>query len=124
MKEGSEPKVYEIVRLYVRCIFPLTLFNLISGVFHSVFRGIKANKYLVISSVIHTVVCVVLCYTMTPAWGIVGYFLARAFAWVAEAVYCLVVYGTGHWVPKDIRHLVLPQKNQETNSSPTCGVEG
>lgn len=123
LKEGSEPKVYEIIHLYVRFIFPFSLFNLISGVFHSVFRGIKSNKYLILGSTVHTVVAVILCYTLTPVLGEVGFFLSQAVSWIAEAIFCLIVYATGHWVPKDIRALVLNRKKKETNSSPDCKVE-
>ena len=118
LKESNDPAVYEYVRVYVRYFLPFSLFNMISGVFHSVFRGIKSNKYLVVSSMIYSTASVLLCFLLIPRLEIYGVFLAGVIAYILEASYCLIVYGTGHWVPKNIRALVLNRKKKDAKNSP------
>lgn len=113
---ASDPMTWDYAKLYIRYFLPFIVFNMICGIFHSVFRGIKANKHLIICASICTVAQIIVSYTLTPFFGIIGLYAGTVSGWFCEAVYVLIIYFSGHWVPKNIRLRVLAsgRKKQST----------
>ena len=107
----ADPTTWEYTKIYIRYFMPLVSFNMACGIFHSVFRGIKANKHLVIASTICTVSQIVVAYAATPFFGIYGQYASTVSGYITEAIYVLAIYFTGHWVPRELRPLVLPSKS-------------
>ncbi len=111
--QAADPQTWEYAKLYIRYVLPFIVCNMTCGIFHSVFRGIKANKHLVIASTVCTVAQVIVAYAATPAFGILGLYASTVAGWFCEAVYVLIIYFSGHWVPKSIRLRVLASGKQK-----------
>jgi Na+-driven multidrug efflux pump len=105
--QATEMSVTEYLLIYIRRFLPLVFLNMVCAVFHSTFRGIKANHHLIISTATSGVVNLVVCYLITPIYGIVGVFIGSTSSWLIECIYIAVIYFTGFWVPKSIRQQVL-----------------
>jgi len=105
--QATEMSVTEYLLIYIRRFLPLVFLNMVCAVFHSTFRGIKANHHLIISTATSGVVNLVACYFLTPIYGIVGVFIGSTSSWLIECIYIAVIYFTGLWVPKSIRQQVL-----------------
>ncbi len=109
----TDPQTWEYAKLYIRYFLPFIVCNMTCGIFHSVFRGIKANKHLVIASTVCSVAQIIVAYAATPFFGIYGLYASTVSGWFCEAVYVLVIYFSGHWVPKNIRLRVLASRRNE-----------
>ena len=105
--EAAEPSVTGYVLLYIRRFLPFVLFNMVCAVFHSVFRGMKANHHLIISTCISAAANLTLSFFLAPIYGITGLYIASAASWILECVYIFIVYVSGLWTPKEIRKKVL-----------------
>ncbi|MBR2353884.1 MAG: polysaccharide biosynthesis C-terminal domain-containing protein [Clostridia bacterium] len=108
----ADPETWDYAKLYIRVFLPFIVCNMVCGIFHSVFRGIKANKHLIIAASVCTAAQVLVSYIFTPLFGIYGLFAGTVSGWACEAVYVLIIYFSGHWVPKNIRLRVLASKKR------------
>jgi Na+-driven multidrug efflux pump len=115
--EAADPQTWSYAKLYIRYFLPFIVCNMVCGIFHSVFRGIKANKHLMICATICTVAQIVVSYAATPAFGIKGLYAGTVAGWASEAIYVLIIFFSGHWVPKKLRPLVLPPKSKKTKTT-------
>ena len=111
INSATEPEVINNVVNYIKIFLPFMAIHAVSTIFHSVFRGIKSNKHLFISTSLCSVVGIIVAFFLCPIMGITGFYIQAIVGWAAECVYIAVVYFSGHWVPKDVRPLVL-QKNK------------
>lgn len=111
--ETAEPTVTAYMLLYLRRFLPLILLNMICAVFHSIFRGVKSNRHLILSTGLSAVVNLIASYFLAPLYGLVGLFISSAIAWIAECLYILAVYATGRWIPKEIRKETLRAKEKD-----------
>ena len=109
----TEPEVIKNVIEYIRLFMPFMLIHTVSTIFHSVFRGIKSNQHLFISTTLGSLVGVVAAFFLCPIMGITGFYLQAIIGWAAECIYIAVVYFTGLWVPKNLRPFVLNKKAKE-----------
>ena len=107
IKQAEDPQTWNYAQIYIKFFLPFIVMNMTCGIFHSVFRGIKANKHLIISSTICTVAQLIVTYAAAPTFGIMGLYAGTVAGWTAEAIYVLAVFFSGHWVPKSIRLRVL-----------------
>lgn len=115
--EAAEPAVTSYVLLYLRRFLPFIVLNMICAVFHSIFRGIKSNHHLIISTGLSAVVNLITSYFLAPLYGITGLYLSSVIAWIAECLYILIVYLSGLWVPKAFRKNVLSASKKEKAKS-------
>ena len=117
INQGEDPKTWEYAQLYIKYILPFIVCNMTCGIFHSVFRGIKSNRHLIAASSICTVAQLIVTYATAPTYGIIGLYAGTVAGWVSEAIYVLIIFFTGLWVPKNIRPLVLPSKKENVPSA-------
>lgn len=101
--EGSAGESIALSVTFVRVFLPFVLFNVVNNLFHSFFRGVKAMHLLVISTVFASAVRIAVSLPLTGALGLNGFYLGMVIAWMAEAVFVLVVYRLGLWIPKELR---------------------
>ena len=106
VNDETEPQVIQNVVDYVKIFLPFVSINAISSIFHSIFRGIKSNRHLFISTTVCSIVGVITAYILCPAMGIAGYHLQSIIAWSVECVYIAVVYFSGMWIPKELRPMI------------------
>ena len=116
--KAADPQTWDYTKMYINFVLPFIVCNMTCGIFHSVFRGIKANKHLVIASSVCSAAQILVAYTATPAFGIYGLYASTAAGWFCEAIYVLIIFFTGHWVPKDLRPLVLPKRKKTEETLP------
>lgn len=118
-KDADSMMLYDNLIYYITHFYIFTLLNMVAAVFHSVFRGIKSSKHLIISSSIKTfselLASYILCYGF--GMGISGLYLGTIIAFALEATYCIVLYISGLWVPKDIRQKVILGVNESESNS-------
>ena len=110
----TETEVIQNVVYYVKIFLPFMCVHAVSSIFHSIFRGIKSNRHLFISTTVCSVVGVIAAYVLCPIMGINGYHIQGIIAWGAECVYIAVVYFTGLWIPKELRPMLSKKKNNES----------
>jgi len=108
----TEPEVIQNVVKYIKIFMPFMAIHAVSTMFHSIFRGIKSNQHLFISTMLCSVVGVIAAFILCPIMGIVGYYIQAIIGWAVECIYIAVVYASGLWVPKDIRAEVLNRKSK------------
>jgi Na+-driven multidrug efflux pump len=108
----TEPEVIEIVIEYIKIFMPFMLIHTISTIFHSVFRGIKSNQHLFISTMTNSLVGFVAALILCPIMGITGFYIQAIIGWAAECIYIAVAYFTGLWVPKNIRPFIHTKKSK------------
>lgn len=115
--EAAEPAVTSYVTLYIRRFLPFIVLNVVCGVFHSVFRGIKSNRHMIISTCLSAFSKVLIAYPLAARYGLIGYIISGLAAWALECCYIGVIFFTGLWVPKSIRKNVLTSKKRDTSES-------
>ena len=94
---------YALAIPFLRFFMPLILFNLINNLFHSLVKGIKATKLLLLSSFIGCATYVIVSYSLSGSLGLYGVYTGWAVSWIAEAVFAIIVYFSGKWQPKEMR---------------------
>ena len=108
--EETEAEVIKNVVYYIKIFLPFISVHAVSNIFHSIFRGIKSNRHLFISTTVCSIVGIIAAYILCPIMGITGYYLQAIVAWGAECVYIAVVYFTGLWIPKEIRPMISKKR--------------
>jgi ABC-type thiamin/hydroxymethylpyrimidine transport system permease subunit len=58
---------------------------------------------LVIATVFASVVRIAVSIPLTSALGLNGFYIGMVTAWVAEAIFVLILYRLNVWVPKELR---------------------
>lgn len=106
----TEAEVIQNVVTYIKIFLPFMLFHAISNAFHNVFRGLKNSTQLLTSTSLCSVASIILSFILCPIMGIKGYYLQAVLSWVVECIYIAIIYISGHWVPKDLRPLILKKK--------------
>lgn len=87
----------EYVYMFVRICLPFALVRMVSGLFHSFFRGVKAMKVLTISSFISAGVRTIVTVIAVTQLGMLGVIVGWISDWVVEFAFILIVYLTNKW---------------------------
>jgi Na+-driven multidrug efflux pump len=106
----TEAEVIQNVVTHIKIFLPFMFFHAISNIFHNVFRGLKNSTQLLISTSICSVASIIFSFILCPIMGIKGYYLQGVLSWIIECIYIAIVYISGHWVPKDLRPMILKKK--------------
>ena len=93
--------------LFTRFYLPLILFNTLNNIFHALFKGIKATRLLVFSSTFGSIVRISSSFALVPFFGIHGVYAGWAISWVAEAIFCIIIYRSGKWQTKEMQSATL-----------------
>lgn len=101
--EGSSSESVALAVIFLRFFLPFVLFNVINNLFHSFFRGVKAMNLLVISTVFASAMRIAVSFPLTNTYGINGFYGGMVIAWILEAVFVLILYRSGIWMPKELK---------------------
>lgn len=115
--ESAEVEVARYLHIYIRQFLPFLLMHMVCAVFHSIFRGIKSNRHLIVSTAISGVVNLLACLILAPICGLIGIFISSTLSWLIECVYILVVYLSGLWIPKPIRSEIIRAKKRTSDET-------
>lgn len=103
-------ETFEYSIMFIKIFMPMVAINSINNIFHNLYRGLKDKAILVISSAFGGVVRLTLSYILTAKLGMLGFYIGWAISWAAEAIFSLIIYLTGVWVPKDLKSEILGKK--------------
>ena len=101
--EGSGRESIALTVFFQRVFLPFTLFNMITNLFHGVFRAVKAKGFLIFSTVFSSVVRIAVSFPLTAIYGINGFWTGMVISWIAEVLMLVVVYFKDWWMPKELR---------------------
>jgi putative MATE family efflux protein len=104
--EGSAQESIALTVFCQRVFLPFTLFNVVTNLFHGVFRATKAKGLLIFSTVFASAVRIAVSFPLTAQYGVNGFWAGLVISWVAEAFLLVLVYLKNWWMPKELR----PQK--------------
>lgn len=104
---NSTGESFEMALIFVRYYLPFVLFNMVTNLFHSFYRGIAAMGLLVTATVIGAVSRIAATYIAVKHMGMNGVYLGWAISWAVECIFSLTVYFTGSWKTKEIRQSEL-----------------
>ena len=95
----------QYVYTFARICLPFMLVRMVCGLFHAFYRGVKAMKFLTISSTISIVVRTVVTVFAISQWGMTGVIVGWISDWVIEFLFNLIVYCTKKWKSKEFKQL-------------------
>jgi len=101
--EGSARESIDLTVFFLRVFLPFALFNVVTNLFHGVFRAVKAKGFLLFSTVFSSAVRIAVSFPLTIAYGLDGFWAGMVIAWIAEVLMLAVVYRMNWWMPKDLR---------------------
>ncbi len=101
---------YALATPFLRFFLPLILFNLINNLFHSIVKGLKATKLLILSSFIGCATYISAGYALEPSFGLYGIYAALALSWIVEAIFSIIIYVTGRWQTPAMREALRQQQ--------------
>ena len=101
--EGSARESIDLTVFFLRVFLPFALFNVVTNLFHGVFRAVKAKGFLLFSTVFSSAVRIAVSFPLTIAYGLDGFWTGMVIAWIAEVLMLAVVYRMNWWMPKDLR---------------------
>lgn len=89
---GYAGEALDYAVLFARVYLPFILLNLINNLFHSFFRGIAAMRFLIVATVLGSVIRFIASFAFSSLWGLEGVYIGWAVSWLAEALFMLAVY--------------------------------
>lgn len=88
---------------FVKFFLPLIFFQVICNLFHALYRGVKALRFLYLTTCFAAVVRLAASALLIPFLGMNGFFAGWVISWIAEAILTLVIYLFGWWMPKEMK---------------------
>lgn len=101
--KGSAQESIALTVFCQRVFLPFTLFNVVTNLFHGVFRAVKAKGLLIFSTVFSSVVRIAVSFPLMVKYGLNGFWAGMVIAWFAEALMLGVVYFKDWWMPRELR---------------------
>ncbi len=93
----NELSSIDYVTTFMKIYMPFTFFNVITNLFHSLFRGIKATKYLLLITFIGSLSQYIFSLLLAGRFEIYGLWTSIVLAWIVETIICIILYITGVW---------------------------
>lgn len=103
LRSNGSGEISAMLLSFIRIYLPFILFNLLNNLFHSLYRGVRAMKLLLISTAIGGTVRIVASLVLTARYAMNGFYAGWAVSWIAEALFCALVYACGIWIPEYLR---------------------
>lgn len=104
-KKGFIGEALDLSIIFSRNYMPFIIFAFINNLFHALFRGVKAMKYLVISTAVASVMRVLFTIILIPRFGMSGMYMGWSISWIAESLFAGAVYFSGNWQPEEMKKL-------------------
>jgi Na+-driven multidrug efflux pump len=92
---SAQAKAYAYT--FSKVYLPFIFINMLCNLFHGFYRGIKATKYLFVTTLVGAVARVVASLILIPKFGMNGFFIGWVISWVVEAVYSAILFFMGKW---------------------------
>lgn len=90
-------------KVFMQFCMPFVLFNVTNNLIHGIFRSVGAGKYLVISTVVYSISRFGFSYLLYAKYEMYGIYAAIVLAWVAEAIFGMIIYFSGKWKSAEYR---------------------
>lgn len=103
LPSGGGGESVEMAVVFAKIYMPFILFNLINNLFHAFYRGVGSMRCLVEATFIGSAVRIAATFIAVGRFAMDGVYIGWAVSWAAECVFCLVVYFSGHWKPKELK---------------------
>lgn len=97
---------FTLAVLFARVYLPFILFNMVNNLFHNLFRGVKRMGLLMASTFFGAAVRIVASAILAVPYGMAGFYAGWVISWIAEVIFCLVVWFTGKWMPREVREML------------------
>jgi Na+-driven multidrug efflux pump len=117
VNKATDPEVFEYLRIFIRIYLPTIALHVFCGIFHSIFRAVKSNGHLIITSLGGGLATLGATLILAPKFGIHGVFAACAVGWGFECLYIIILWITGYWLPPALREKVLNKKSKKSACS-------
>ena len=108
-------ETFEYSVMFIRIFMPMIVLNSVNNIFHNLYRGLKDKAILVISSSFGGIVRLVLSYVLTAKLGMKGFYIGWAISWAAEAIFSIIIYFSGVWVPRELKKDILGKPLKQQN---------
>ncbi len=99
-ENGADGDAIGYAITFTRYFLPFAFFQMLCNVFHALFRGVKATRHLLASTVIGAASRVVLTLVLAHFLDMNGVFIGWVVSWICETVYSSAVYRFGKWLPE------------------------
>jgi Na+-driven multidrug efflux pump len=99
-KAGESLEAKEYAYTFAKYYLPFIYINMVCNLFHALFRGVKAMRHLVISTLILSLSRYFVSLLLIPKWGMHGFFAGWVLSWAAEAIYAILIFFFGRWNPE------------------------
>ena len=94
----------EYAYLFATRYLPFIWMQLVCNLFHHLFRGVKAMRYLFSSTLLGAVTQYIASALLIPSLGLEGYYLGWVISWGVEAAFSTILFFLGRWNnPKERR---------------------
>ena len=103
---GFEGESLNYCVLFIRFYQPFVIFNLINNMFHSFYRGVRAMKLLVVSTLVNSVARLVITLMIVSSYGMNGIFIGWVMSWIIEAIFNVIIFYTGVWKKEKINKII------------------
>ena len=101
-EEGAESIAIEYAVIFTRYFLPFCFFQMFCNIFHALFRGVKATKHLLASTIIGAASRVIATTVLAHYLGMTGVYMGWVISWIIETVYSAMIFKFGNWLPKKI----------------------
>ena len=99
-RQDASEEAREYAYIFASRFSPFILFELVCNLFHALFRGVKAMRYLISSTLFASVVRYIVTLIMIKNYGMTGFYIGWVTSWIAETAFVFVIYLIGRWKPE------------------------
>ena len=101
-EETAESRAMDYAVMFTRYFLPFCFFQMLCNIFHALFRGVKATKHLLASTVIGAASRVIATLIFANFLGMKGVFIGWIISWITETAYSALIFKFGNWLPEKI----------------------
>lgn len=97
------PQSIEIACMFMTRCIPFIAFSAFNNLFHSLFKGVKAMKSVVVCTASYTLARITASFILSPRYGMGGIYAALSAAWVVETAVICTIYFSGVWKSSELK---------------------
>ncbi len=105
LPSGGGGESVKMAVVFARYYMPFILFNLINNLFHAFYRGVGSMACLLEATFIGSAARIIATYIAAGYFAMDGVYIGWAVSWAVECLFCLFVYFSGRWKPKELKIL-------------------
>ena len=100
LNKEAAPETIVYAMNFARIYLPFVYLNLFNNLFHGLYRAVKANVHLFVTTLFGALARFVATAIFIGGMHIYGFFLGWVIAWAAELVLTTILYFLGKWNPE------------------------